>query len=239
MTQPGWYPDPSGAPGQRYFDGQNWTDQRAAGQQPQPQVVYVTAPKKKPIWPWVLLAIFVVIFLAFGACVAFVGSVANEVANEMTESPTATVDPTDGPPQTWNNGPDFPGKQPNDTAVESGGSVTSDNVTMTSSPLSAQEQFGNTYLCTAVTIQNNGNEQVRFNTLFDWKMQDPSGTSRTATVAGTDNFLSAGEVAPGGTASGDVCFETPPGATPGTYVVLFDPTFRFSSDRIGWINLLQ
>ncbi|SKS10692.1 Protein of uncharacterised function (DUF2510) [Mycobacteroides abscessus subsp. bolletii] len=22
---PGWYPDPSGAPGQRYFDGTNWT----------------------------------------------------------------------------------------------------------------------------------------------------------------------------------------------------------------------
>ena len=23
--QPGWYPDPSGGPGQRYFDGQQWT----------------------------------------------------------------------------------------------------------------------------------------------------------------------------------------------------------------------
>lgn len=26
MTAPqGWYPDPSGMPGQRYFDGQDWT----------------------------------------------------------------------------------------------------------------------------------------------------------------------------------------------------------------------
>lgn len=25
MTAPGWYPDPSGQPGQRYFDGQRWT----------------------------------------------------------------------------------------------------------------------------------------------------------------------------------------------------------------------
>jgi hypothetical protein len=29
MTQPspatGWYPDPNGGPGQRYWDGQNWT----------------------------------------------------------------------------------------------------------------------------------------------------------------------------------------------------------------------
>jgi hypothetical protein len=26
---PGWYPDPSGAPGQRYFDGRDWTEHRA------------------------------------------------------------------------------------------------------------------------------------------------------------------------------------------------------------------
>lgn len=34
MGQPfapaGWYPDPSGAPGQRYFDGLDWTQQRLA-----------------------------------------------------------------------------------------------------------------------------------------------------------------------------------------------------------------
>ena len=34
MGQPsipaGWYPDPSGAPGQRYFDGLNWTQQHQA-----------------------------------------------------------------------------------------------------------------------------------------------------------------------------------------------------------------
>lgn len=29
MTAPGWYPDPSGIPGQRYFDGTTWTEQRA------------------------------------------------------------------------------------------------------------------------------------------------------------------------------------------------------------------
>jgi hypothetical protein len=29
-TSAGWYPDPSGAPGQRYFDGLNWTQQYQA-----------------------------------------------------------------------------------------------------------------------------------------------------------------------------------------------------------------
>jgi len=26
LPQPGWYPDPSGEPGQRYFDGRDWTE---------------------------------------------------------------------------------------------------------------------------------------------------------------------------------------------------------------------
>lgn len=30
MAAPGWYPDPSGG-GQRYFDGQQWTQHRATG----------------------------------------------------------------------------------------------------------------------------------------------------------------------------------------------------------------
>lgn len=29
--QPGWFPDPSGSGGQRYFDGTKWTEHRAAG----------------------------------------------------------------------------------------------------------------------------------------------------------------------------------------------------------------
>jgi len=31
LLPPGWYPDPSGAPGKRYFDGRDWTVYRAAG----------------------------------------------------------------------------------------------------------------------------------------------------------------------------------------------------------------
>jgi threonine/homoserine/homoserine lactone efflux protein len=36
--QPGWYPDPSGTPGQRYWDGQQWTH-RAPPPPPQPTIV--------------------------------------------------------------------------------------------------------------------------------------------------------------------------------------------------------
>ena len=36
-TPAGWYPDPSGAPGQRYWDGTAWTDQEAPPTSTQPQ----------------------------------------------------------------------------------------------------------------------------------------------------------------------------------------------------------
>lgn len=231
-TPPGWYPNPDGSPGQRYFDGNEWTEHRSAPQAP--QVPTFAPPKKQKIWPWVLGGIFVTMLVVVGGCVAFVGS----VANEITKDQPVTVQAPNGQAQASGSGPEFPGKQANDTGVAAGGSVTSDDVTTTSSPLTTQTQYTNSYLCTQVTIQNNGTEQATFNTLFDWKLQDPSGTARDATILGTDNFLSAGEVAPGGTAKGDVCFESPQGAPQGTYVVLFDPTFRFSSNRIGWINEL-
>lgn len=62
MTQPippGWYPDPSGEPGTRYWDGKGWT----AAQVAKPQ------RRKRLAWPWVLLG---VVLLLFGGCGALV-----------------------------------------------------------------------------------------------------------------------------------------------------------------------
>lgn len=36
MTAPGWYPDPAGGPGQRYFDGTQWTGARRLSEPPPP-----------------------------------------------------------------------------------------------------------------------------------------------------------------------------------------------------------
>ncbi len=36
LAPPGWYPDPSGPPGQRYWDGSNWTEHRVAAPPPPP-----------------------------------------------------------------------------------------------------------------------------------------------------------------------------------------------------------
>ena len=45
-TPAGWYPDPSGAPGQRYFDGTRWTDHRTVASAPPPFVT--NAEQNKP-----------------------------------------------------------------------------------------------------------------------------------------------------------------------------------------------
>lgn len=52
MTTPaGWYPDPDGSGGQRYYDGRSWTEHRAAAQQPTayeaPPLDAVTAAPRK------------------------------------------------------------------------------------------------------------------------------------------------------------------------------------------------
>ncbi|MEN3319469.1 MAG: hypothetical protein V7643_2870 [Mycobacterium sp.] len=46
---PGWYPNPSGAPGQRYFDGRDWTaHHRATPQQPMPAPPLPASAPRQP-----------------------------------------------------------------------------------------------------------------------------------------------------------------------------------------------
>lgn len=86
-----------------------------------------------------------------------------------------------------------------------------------------------------MTIRNGGDAQANFN-VWDWKMQDPNSAIRNSSFTGTENQLHSGEVAPGGSVPGDVCFDNPQGSPPGQFVVLNDPSFVFSADRTGWIN---
>lgn len=57
---PGWYPDPSGAPVQRFWDGNAWTAQTAGGH---PAAVPPRAAR--PPWiPWIIAGVAVVLALA-------------------------------------------------------------------------------------------------------------------------------------------------------------------------------
>jgi hypothetical protein len=153
----------------------------------------------------------------------------------ITDSDDATVTPGNGG-QPADNGLTFAGMQGGDTAANAGDAVTLDDVTITANSLFDTTDFaGDPHLCTAVTIKNAGDKPANFHD-WDWKLQDPAGAIRSTSYTGRAGQLSYGEVATGGTVTGDVCFDNPPGSPPGQYIVLNDPSFDFSSDRIGWIN---
>jgi hypothetical protein len=95
-----------------------------------------------------------------------------------------------------------------------------------------RDKYSSDYLCTTVTIENDSKESQTFN-VWDWKMQDPSGTARNSSFTGTENQLNSGEAAGGGTTVGNVCFDNPQGSPSGTYVVLFDPARRIGLSVCG------
>lgn len=176
--------------------------------------------KKRFIVPLALVLLIVII------------SVANSGGNGgSTTAPggNAAAQNPDAPPA-------FPGASAEDLIAEAGGVVDSEGLSMTATALTEGDSTLGETLCTTVTY-NNGGDAAQFS-LIDWKLQDPNGTILNTGFTGSSNLLSSGEIAPGGTASGDVCFDAPQGSPSGQYVVLFDPTFRFSSERIAWLNTL-
>lgn len=79
MTQPhaapGWYPDPSGKPGLRYFDGYRWLDGP-----PQP------AKNKHKVWPWVVGG--VTVFILF---IGMIGTIGSDKSDKRTATTTPVV----------------------------------------------------------------------------------------------------------------------------------------------------
>jgi hypothetical protein len=139
--------------------------------------------------------------------------------------------PAGGPPA-------FPGATEDDVVAQAGDTVDADGVQITAAALTRGDATIGETLCTTVTYNNQSDRPSAFNGGFDWKLQGPSGAILSPTITGSDNLLSAGELAPGGNTTGDVCFDAPQGTPSGQYVVLLDPTFSFSSDRIAWLNTL-
>ncbi len=84
--------------------------------------------------------------------------------------------------------------------------------------------------CAAVTYTNNGDKAVDFQGYWDWKAQNPAGVITNPTYGG-EGSLSNGQLAPGGTVSGNVCFD---GSDPGEYLLNFDPQLSLSADKASW-----
>jgi hypothetical protein len=190
---------------------------------------YPPPPKKRKVWPWVVIGVPI---LLIGACTAIVvgGAGGGDDSSVTKASETNTAEKAAGP--------DFPGKLDDDTVAVGGDTITRDDLEYTVAPLAAvNTTFGN-YLCSSVTIKNVGDSQNDFNGYIDWSLQDATGTIRDATFTSERQPLNSGKIAPGGQTAGDVCFDSREGSPAGTYVVLFEDTFSLSSDRLAWVNTL-
>jgi hypothetical protein len=109
-----------------------------------------------------------------------------------------------------------------------GQTVDRDGLQITAEPLrKVKPQYGDRMVCSKVTYNNTGNQAASFN-MFDWKIQNPAAVQSPATMA-QDGGLQSGQLAPGGTVSGDVC-ATDPGAK-GDYLVINE---AFFADPVRW-----
>ena len=100
---PGWYPDPSGAPGKRYFDGRDWTvylaDPRGTTHAP---VAPWPSRRRIPTWCWIAVVVVLMVIVAvIGNRLASSGN--QQVASPSTTSPalaapSSTQPPSVGPP---------------------------------------------------------------------------------------------------------------------------------------------
>lgn len=156
---------------------------------------------------------------------------------QNSDSGTGPED-ANAPDESDTDGVSFKGRTDKDTSANAGDTITKDSVATTSSPLVVQASpFGDSLVCTTVTIVNQSDKQISFNSI-DWNLQDPNGASEMSTFSGSNADLSAGKLAPGGQKSGDVCFDGNPAQLPGEYVVINDGFISFSSARLAWANQL-
>lgn len=106
MSVPGWYPDPSGAPGRfRHWDGATWSAQTTDDPNIPPPLgsgaggpVSVPPQPKRPVWPWIIGAALAVLVLG-GAMVGIWRLTAGDTPVETPSDPPVTTPAEEPTPQ--------------------------------------------------------------------------------------------------------------------------------------------
>lgn len=181
--------------------------------------------KKRFILALTVLLIIIIIVATGGGSDNSSGTAGGESSETGGDSDAAVEDAA----------PAFPGAQEGDVVGQAGEALALGDTEITSTPIAAGDATLGPTLCTTVSLTNGSEDTIDFNP-FDWKLQNPSGTILNTGFVGSDNALPGGQIAPGGNASGDVCFDGE--ATAGDYVLFYEPAFSFSSDRGAWLNTL-
>lgn len=158
---------------------------------------------------------------------AFIGSLGNDDSSPTPVTTQGTVEL-----QEEEKLDTFPGQTEDDVVGKAGEELNIRGVQITASEVSHKNDTFGDRLCSKVTIQNDGDSEVSYN-VFDWKLQYPSGDIKDPTISSGDS-LNHGEIAPGGTAEGEVCFED--AGEEGQYILISEGLFSFSSERGAWIT---
>jgi len=179
VTAPGWYPDPSGAPNQRYFDGNQWTEQQAP-----------VVKKKRRVWPWVLLSLFVIAALVVGGGYAWIKySTGNDA--DLTAAAAGT-------------------------AVRDGKFEFVVNSVDVAEDWTADPRPQGEYLVADITVTNFGDTQGMFDPetqkLIDTQGHEYAGSYNAAQALRTDSPQV--NIDPGASATIALPFDVPPGTTP-------------------------
>jgi hypothetical protein len=155
-------------------------------------------------------------------CIVYASAFTSAVANSTAPSAAAPVGAA--PAVSGQDSSTAPGK-PGDT-------LTTGDLQLTAAPLTSKTpQFMGPMKCAEVSYRNTGSGQASYNA-FDWKLQNPAGAIVSPSFGG-DNSLSSGQLAPGGTTSGQVCFDAKD-AQSGSYTLSYEG--GPFTDKVSWVN---
>lgn len=121
-------------------------------------------------------------------------------------------------------GPAYPGMLVQDQvaapAAASGASLTVLDETLTAGGLTRTPSYFGPTVCSPVSVSNHSLTTKDVGPA-EWKLQQPDGVVETFALTGT---LRGGQLAPGGTETGTVCFAD--NGQSGTFVLLWQPLLR-------------
>lgn len=214
---PGWYPNPSGAPGQRYWDGHKWTDVPPPPIVP-PRARSNTSPLK------VLAIIGAVVFALVGGCAACAALIGHDISSDLssTTTTTTTTRSSEVPPSTVAAPPPGIGQEVRDgkfafTVISVGRAQT------VSDEFETRTAQG-VYVKVVVTIRNTSNKPWSFSG-SDQRLNDSAGREFEAGFGMFGGgFHDGDDINPGNQVNAALYFDVPPDAQP-TLIVLHDSAF--------------
>jgi len=220
--QPGWYPDPSGVPGHRYWDGSSWGP--LAPDAPAAPAATRPVPKKFSPWKVVTAVVGALIFMTV------IGNAMGDDKKPIASSPNASA-----PSATLMSSP-----APTETAAPAGASVRDGKfefqVINIARSKTVSDPTGNPYMTATaqgefivvtLSMTNIGNEpQSYFGQ--NQKLIDASGREYGASSA-ADMWMNAGgnpmgDINPGNSIQVKLAYDVPPGTNP-TELMLHDSMF--------------